>query len=712
MTFVYPLLLGGLALAAAPVLLHFLIRKKPKLLLFPAFRFLMQKRRSNTRNLRLRHLLLLLMRIALVVLICLALARPRLLHESIGLSRERPVAMVLIFDTSESMGYKSGEVTRLDLAKKRCLELLDQLPEDGRVLILDTADPDGWPRADWLKSLEQARQRIQTLAIQSSAVPVTKGVDEGLRRFDEWDRVGSDPEGARLPRLVCVFSDRTRASWGPSSYSVGQRETPVQMLYFDVGIDEPIDVALTQLALPADRPSFNAGDRIPLRIVVKATGKKVGNAVLVLVDGKQAAEPAPFEIDADQEKALAVELDTAGLGPGMHHVEARLETAADALPFNNIRYLTFTIHEKQRVLVLADDIARTKWFASGLKGLLYDVQHQTVQGTPKLSGFDAVFLVGVAAPDDALWSALAAYLKDGGGVAIIPPGDEMKPAAYSSEKARGVVPALFGAKVDAKTGAKWAAAIDPQHSFTSLYYRWRADDWDFIRYPRSAWHYWKVGKVADAVVRYENGDPAVVARQSTGKVVLLTTTMDKRQPAWNDYDEKFTSFDLALTLMCARYLCPAHAQHAANFQFGGDPVSVEKPATANFPRYALSSGDLTEEIRFEKNTWTAGRLPRAGNYTVSGLEPDQQKTTPIGRFSINVPAHESDLTRVPAADIEAVLGSAALVPQDARTSLPDSLNWDEPIELFPWLMIGLLFLLALENLVSNRFYRPEPAAEG
>ena len=64
MTFVYPILLGGLLLAGLPVLLHFLVRQKPKTLVFPAFRFLMQKRRSNTRNLRLRHLLLLLLRVA------------------------------------------------------------------------------------------------------------------------------------------------------------------------------------------------------------------------------------------------------------------------------------------------------------------------------------------------------------------------------------------------------------------------------------------------------------------------------------------------------------------------------------------------------------------------------------------------------------------------------------------------------------------------
>lgn len=71
-----PQLLYFLALAAIPVLLHFLLRAKPKKLLFPALRLIQTKRRANRRRMRLRHLLLLLLRIAVIVLLVLALVRP------------------------------------------------------------------------------------------------------------------------------------------------------------------------------------------------------------------------------------------------------------------------------------------------------------------------------------------------------------------------------------------------------------------------------------------------------------------------------------------------------------------------------------------------------------------------------------------------------------------------------------------------------------
>src|SRR3954453_7875446 len=105
MTFVHPLLLGGLLLVGVPVLLHLIMRQKPKQLLFPAFRFLLQRHRTNQRKLRLRHLLLLALRVLLIALLCLALSRPRLFSERLNLSTDRPAAAVLVFDTSLSMEY-------------------------------------------------------------------------------------------------------------------------------------------------------------------------------------------------------------------------------------------------------------------------------------------------------------------------------------------------------------------------------------------------------------------------------------------------------------------------------------------------------------------------------------------------------------------------------------------------------------------------------
>src|SRR5438552_8775969 len=108
MTFLFPVMLGGAILAGIPILLHLIMRQKPKHLLFPAFRFLLQRHRANQRKLRLRHLLLLALRLLLIISVCLALARPKVFSQLLNLSSDRPVAAVLLFDTSYSMGYTAG----------------------------------------------------------------------------------------------------------------------------------------------------------------------------------------------------------------------------------------------------------------------------------------------------------------------------------------------------------------------------------------------------------------------------------------------------------------------------------------------------------------------------------------------------------------------------------------------------------------------------
>ena len=65
-------------------LLHLIMRRKPKMLEFPALRFMQVRRDANQRRLRLRHLLLLLLAHGGHCLLALALARP-----SVKLGRQR-----------------------------------------------------------------------------------------------------------------------------------------------------------------------------------------------------------------------------------------------------------------------------------------------------------------------------------------------------------------------------------------------------------------------------------------------------------------------------------------------------------------------------------------------------------------------------------------------------------------------------------------------
>lgn len=213
MTFTFPILLGGLALLAVPVLIHLILRQKPKTLKFPAFRFLLQKRKTNQRKLQLRHLLLLALRMLLLALICLALARPKLSSDLLELQTDRPVAIVMVFDTSYSMQYKTtGDRSRLDDARDKALALLDTLHADSRFLILDTAEAIVPAKVEWVKR-GKAEEQIKALTLKPANYSVSARLADAYQVFGRLAQDTSDVVAQRMPRVLCVYSDRTQASW-------------------------------------------------------------------------------------------------------------------------------------------------------------------------------------------------------------------------------------------------------------------------------------------------------------------------------------------------------------------------------------------------------------------------------------------------------------------------------------------------------------------
>lgn len=96
MSLINQALIYGLALVAVPVLLHFLMRQKPKKLLFPALRLIQLRKLQNSRRMRLRHLWLLLLRMLVIGALVLALARPSLPAADYSLNLIETLSLVFI----------------------------------------------------------------------------------------------------------------------------------------------------------------------------------------------------------------------------------------------------------------------------------------------------------------------------------------------------------------------------------------------------------------------------------------------------------------------------------------------------------------------------------------------------------------------------------------------------------------------------------------
>ncbi len=346
MTFIHGYLLAGLVLVGVPVLLHLIHAAEAAAFAVPRFPLPAQRHLINRRKLRLQHLLLLLLRMGVIAALCLALARPRIAAQRVAalFSGERPVAAVLVFDTSASMEYSAAGRSRLDEAKQRARELLDEMDAGSQIALLDSGDDAGDVGAEWV-SPALAQTRIESLRIRPANAVLNRQLDRAVRMLEKVGE-GDDPP----PRFLYVFSDRTRACWDAQA---GPKSIPdsLHALFVDVGADKPKDLAIEKVEVV---PAVVApGGRIQIHVTVAATGADFDTELLCQLDSEPDSDKKQaIQLSAGQRRVFVFEREapprpTGGLGEMTYQVTVKHQTP-DALPFNNTSFATFLVRRRAR----------------------------------------------------------------------------------------------------------------------------------------------------------------------------------------------------------------------------------------------------------------------------------------------------------------------------------------------------------------------------
>src|SRR5262249_4409335 len=153
-------------------------------------------------------------------------------------------------------------------------------------------------------------------------------------------------------------------------------------------------------------------------------------------------------------------------------------------------------------------------FLHAIRSSLYAAEVRAIsddKGDP-FSRYEAIFLDGVAAPDDKLWAALEAFVQQGGGLGIIPPGDELQKVAYNSAAAKKLMPAEIVKKMKAENGVWLVGAEALDHPLLRRHQAWFTNDDEYMS--RWAKHYWLVKPFdrKSVIVRYGDDEAAILER--------------------------------------------------------------------------------------------------------------------------------------------------------------------------------------------------------
>ncbi len=476
---------------------------------------------------------------------------------------------------------------------------------------------------------------------------------------------------------------------------------------------------------------FADGEPFTLNAVVQATGKD-GAATLICQVG-DARQEAQVAIKAGERQTIPFRIGEGKLlKPGDNAIEVHLDARPEAMPHSHHRFVTVRVRPRQKVLVLLDDPKQVGLFAQALTSLGYAPEVRPIKGLTKdaLAGAAAVYLLGVAAPEDNWWKLLAEYVKSGGGLGIVPAGADLRRDSYASAAAHALMPGKIDVKID-KTpvgGSEWNwATAKYDHSFLKRFKAWKDDDrTDFMVVRSGASYYWGVTGVTprDALVLVAYNDaarnPAVIERLFDaksgvqGKTLLFTTPLDEQDPRWNNYTVNLNSFYVALLSEATRYLAGESVAPQLNFTLGrGDPVVVVPPGPALELLMTLRGPGMSHPLTLApgQTQLVLRDLKAPGNYVLDARTKDGRELRGIASVSLNVPAEECDLTKVPAGEFEPLFGGDALLTLGQQGSLNAALqsHRNEPLDLMPYLMLALLFALALENLLANKFYRQADA---
>ena len=793
------LAMGGL-LVGVPILVHLMMRPKPKSLLFPALRFVRENQKTNRRSMRLRHWLLLVLRALLILIPATALAGPSTASNRFGswvttglfggttiivavllvatfLAGKRrspvlsailgvgllgllgvtgyslmqslrgndgpvigdqraPVAAVILIDTSPRMQYRFENQSSLERAQEMADWLIGQFPPESQVAVVATDEDTLFYSVD----IQAARKRVQTFKFNFRGVALPERIATSLDFLED----------AELSRTeLYVLSDLTAQSW-----STNDRNTSLKNLisqFPDTGL-YVVDIGTNRIAnysvdtLKIQQSAFTQKDSLKIECglthqtltdsestnrsrVVRLKIEKPDTSRPLRRDGRTLV-PEEFivrETNAvfDDQSNTTVQFDVGGLPEGVHHGVVEIE-GDDGLAIDDARYLTIEVKPAWPVLLIRSQDAKADFLedvleASGTSYKIKTILEDEI-GNENLEQYRAVFWLDPTRPTDTTWEQVRRYVDSGGSFAIFagPGAEKDKRVAenFLSESALQVMPATL-TRVFLGDGPEREVFLSPDsltHPILAVF-RQVASSLRWSRYP--VFKHWGLnqnkdddGAATEVIVRYSNGNAALVERRvGSGRVLLLTTPLSPSDNTevsrWNDLtvvrDDGLTYL---LFRMLGEYLVST-IRGDLNYAVGefailpNDDRFYPERYRVFSPRNEdpgfVNANDQLIRYRFTDTP---------GHYRLKG----RRDKVVLRGFSVNLAERSTDMTRLTPEELEELIGKDQFSFASDRSEVQreqGALRIGR--EFYPLLVLLLVVVIGLELLFSNFFYSDVPA---
>jgi len=697
MSFVNPLFLLGALAAGIPILLHLIKRERALRIEFPTLMFLRRVSKKTIRYQKVRHLLLLLLRILSILFLVSAFLRPyRDIPRAATASGHVAAAHVVLLDNSLSMAYAD----RWDRARRAAEDVAAGMRPGDKIALLEFSD-------QTLVRLPLSDRPAAVVEDIRHAVQLTDRPTRYAQALKVAEKVALDAgTGRRVIHIICDFQ---KSGWAAEEQEF-RLGSGIELERVDVGSDEFSNLTIGDVRVLEAAEGAEAGLRLKYSLVNFGNEDRRSVRIGLALDGRPAMER---RTDIERGGVQAGEFQLPGLTAGAHQVVLEVE---DTRLLRDNRY-TMMLETRGRTQVFSVEDAASSPGTRSAGYFLSRALNIPVWSRYQLTGVPVARFDSSAIPQGALviWNnasgggagvqkKLQDFVGAGGGLVVVV-ADGARAAdfnrVFGSWLPVRVEPPSRDARSADRRGEEYALLTDLKldHPIFRPFGEPHSGSFAAARFYRHARITLSEG--AQALAHYDNGDPALVlAGRDKGKVLIFASSADDSAndlplkaifaPFWqqmlhylDNVSEESHSVEIGSTISPRRYLLETALRQAKGNADLNQAVVVLDPSKRRVPVAAGSDTVMVDKAGFYE--------VRTANLNAS--------------IAVNTVPRESNLTHGNSEEMAAgwLSPGTRAEPVAAADERPTPEEQDRRQRMWRWLLLAALAFLVGEALLANQF---------
>ncbi|MGB3196604.1 MAG: BatA domain-containing protein [Saprospiraceae bacterium] len=668
MQFLFPSFLWALGLLAIPIIIHLFYFRRYKEVYFTNVRLLKELVEETSSKNKLKNILILLSRLAIIAALIFAFAQPFLKSNE---SKDMGSSAVSIYiDNSWSMNAKSGDISLFQIAKKKALEIINAFTESDKFQILSNDFNSTNLR---LVSKSEARDLLEQITLGPKVQTLSKIGAKQNQSLENY------PSQNKHSFIISDFQKNNSELAIPTDSSIQRHLIPLQYLEENnVGIDSAYFLT----------PVITPGQSNKIVFHVKNFGRSdVENIKVNYQINGQEYPSSPLSIKSNKEVVDTITVSSSKVGWN----ELTIKLNDYPIQFDDQYHLSFLVKEEIKVLVVYSKLLSEE-LMNYIKAIPYfkvSTQELSKLDYGKFKEFQLIILANLPQVSSGLGTELRKGLEEGVNLVVFPAPD-LGNMSYKELNTAISFPTIISFDRNQREASRINTEAD---IFQDVFSNPNAN----IKLPITKGHYtFSPNKSIESILA--NRDQSLLLfRYNIGQAMVYVCS----SPFLSEYNDLTKSPEILLP-----FLFKASISGSKNSKFsytiGKDPI-IEWNTISNLSQEDMrltmkGPEEFIPSIRTSQNKTIIeifDQVSKAGNYQL--LKNNEE----IGKISFNEDRIESDLRLTSLQDIKEKYGKYFSIIESAEnTDFTNLLQATmQKSQWWRYLLWGALLFLLIEALL-------------